>query len=202
MPTARTCDPNATRRPMCKYTTMIDLARRRTVRPRASVSALVVHQPGAKPRLARRDVQSAALRVSRRSAPHARADLKAGSRDRASAARCPSAPMRATKSSGSPWLVSREGVSREGRTRARVHSRLSGGVRSRATRVAYGVGGGRDVQVGAQGTVVRAVLQVSGPYSARRSREAAMSCSGQSRVLREPRHRARGQHIDLFDGQR
>ena len=48
---------------------------------------------------------------------------------------------------------------------ARVHSRLSGRVRSRATRVAYGVGGGRDVQVGAQGTVVRAVLEIRGTYS-------------------------------------
>jgi hypothetical protein len=66
--------------------------------------------------------------------------------------------------------------------------------------VAYGVGGGRDVQVGAQETVVRAVLQVRGTYSARRSQEAAMSCSvssGRSRVLRERRHRAREQHIDF-----
>ena len=56
-------------------------------------------------------------------------------------------------------------------------------MRSRATRVAYGVGGGRDVQVAAQGAVVRAVLQVRGTYSARRSREAAMSCSGQLRAI-------------------
>ena len=72
--------------------------------------------------------------------------------------------------------------------------------------MAYGVGGARDIRVGAQGTVVRAILQVRGIYSvARRSREAAMSCSvssGRPRVLRERRHRAGEQHIDFFGGQR
>ena len=93
----------------------------------------------------------------------------------------------------------------ERRTRARVHGRLSGRVRSRSTRVAHGVGGGRDVQVAAQGALVRAVLQVRGTYSAPRSREAAMRCSvssGRSRVLRERRHRAREQHIDFSAAER
>jgi hypothetical protein len=69
--------------------------------------------------------------------------------------------------------------------------------------VPCGVGGGRDVQLGAQGALIRAVLQVRGIYSARRSREAAMSCSvssGRIEVLRERRHRAREQHIDFSAG--
>jgi hypothetical protein len=82
-------------------------------------------------------------------------------------------------------------VTRNGRIHAKAeltHAYTVGcrGECGRATRVAYGVGGGRDVQVGAQGAVVRAVLQVRGTYSARRSREAAMSCSvssGRSRCF-------------------
>jgi hypothetical protein len=57
----------------------------------------------------------------------------------------------------------------------------------------------RDVQVGRR-EPWSALLQVRGTYSARRSREAAMSCSvssGRSRVLRERRHRAREQRIDF-----
>jgi hypothetical protein len=71
--------------------------------------------------------------------------------------------------------------------------------------VAYGVGSEHDVQVGAQETVVRGVLQARRTYPARRSQEAAMSCSvnsGRSRVLRERRHRAREQRIGFFGGQR
>lgn len=78
-------------------------------------------------------------------------------------------------------------------------------MRSRATRVAYGVGGGRDVPVGAQGAVVRAVLagtrDLLGPAISGGGHELL----GQLRaieVLRERRHRAREQHIDFFGGQR